>query len=159
MNVLVFSHEQDVDGIFAAAILRIAFPQSEVMLTNYGLEKMKVVAETIRSSVQQGSGTVIIADVGVNEESYSPVFDALRYAKEKGWSNIWIDHHVWPVRPKDELDKVCELILHVEKDGVKKCASELCHERFVPENKLAAQLAAIAHRTDFPDSPSFRFPR
>jgi uncharacterized protein len=158
LNVLVFSHEQDVDGLFSAAILRIAFPQCEVNLTNYGLEKMIAIADTIKSRVHQGAGTIVIADVGVNEESYLPVFEALRYSKEKGWNNIWLDHHVWPDGPKKEIEKVCELVLHTEKDGIKKCASELCFEKFVPGNKLALQLAAIAHRTDFPDAARFPIP-
>jgi oligoribonuclease NrnB/cAMP/cGMP phosphodiesterase (DHH superfamily) len=155
---LVFSHEQDVDGIFSAAILKIAFPQCEVILTNYGLEKMTDVAETIKSRVPLGAGTVIVADVGVNEESYMPVFEALQYSKEKRWNNIWLDHHIWLERPRQEIEKVCELVLFTEKDGTKKCAAELCFERFVPGNKLASQLAAIAHRTDFPDSAKFPIP-
>jgi oligoribonuclease NrnB/cAMP/cGMP phosphodiesterase (DHH superfamily) len=158
MSVLIFSHEQDVDGLFSAAILRIAFPQSEVVLTNYGLEKMTDVATKIRSKAQQGTGTVIIADVGVNEESYSPVVEALRDSKEKGWKNMWLDHHVWPDKPRQEIEKVCELVLYTEQDGIKKCAAELCFERFAPENRQAAQLAAIAHRTDFPDSDKFPIP-
>lgn len=158
LSVLVFSHEQDVDGLFSAAILKIAFPRCEVNLTNYGLEKMTELARTIKSRVQQSVGTVIIADVGVNEDSYLPVFQALQYSKEKGCNNIWLDHHVWPDNPRLEIEKVCELVLHTEKEGTKKCASELCFERFVPDNKLASQLAAIAHRTDFPDSAKFPIP-
>ena len=51
VTVLIFSHEQDVDGLFSAAILKIAFPQSEVVLTNYGLEKMMEIATKIKSKV------------------------------------------------------------------------------------------------------------
>ena len=158
MGALVFSHEQDVDGIFSAAILKIAFPQSEVFLTNYGLEKMTAAAKTIESKVLEGASTIIIADIGVNEESYLPILRALQYAKEKGCNNIWLDHHLWPDGPKQAIEQMCELVLFSEKDGVKKCASELCAEKFVPDNKLAAQLAAIAHRTDFPDSAKFPIP-
>ena len=158
LSVLVFTHEQDVDGLFSAAVLRIAFPQCEVNLTNYGLEKMTAIADTIKSRVQRGVGTIVIADVGVNEESYLPVFEALRFSKEKGWKNIWLDHHVWPEGPKKEIESVCELVLHIERDGIKRCASELCFEKFVPDNKLASQLAAIAHRTDFPDAARFPIP-
>ena len=50
-NVLVFSHEQDVDGLFSAAILKIAFPKSQIVLTNYGLEKMLQVKEKVTSFV------------------------------------------------------------------------------------------------------------
>ncbi|HKU49038.1 MAG TPA: hypothetical protein VJP79_03725 [Nitrososphaera sp.] len=159
MSVLVFSHEQDVDGVFSAAILRIAFPSCQVFLTNYGLDRMTMVAQTIESQMLEPPGTIIIADVGVNEESYAPVLQALQKSKEKGWKNIWLDHHVWANKPRQDLEQVCELtIYHAEKDGIKKCASELCAERFVPENRLALQLAAIAHRTDFPDSAKFPIP-
>ena len=147
-----------MDGLFSAAILKIAFPHSEVVLTNYGLEKMTDIANKIRSKAQAGTGHILIADVGVNEESFSPVLDALRYSKEKGWANVWIDHHVWPEGPRKEIEKVCELVIYAEKNGIKKCAAELCLERFAPENRQAAQLAAIAHRTDFPDSEKFPIP-
>ena len=80
--------------------MKIAFPQCEVLLTNYGLEKMNALAKTIKSRVQLGAGTVIIADVGVNEESYMPVFEALQHSKENGCNNIWLDHHIWPERPR-----------------------------------------------------------
>ena len=39
-NFLVFSHEQDVDGLFSAAILRMTYPHSQIILTNYGFENM-----------------------------------------------------------------------------------------------------------------------
>ena len=73
-----FSHEQDVDGIFSAAILRIVLLGSEVILTNYGFENMAAVAQKVRSKIPEGPGTIIIADIGVNEESYLPVFKALQ---------------------------------------------------------------------------------
>jgi oligoribonuclease NrnB/cAMP/cGMP phosphodiesterase (DHH superfamily) len=87
-----------------------------------------------------------------------PVLRALQYAMEKGAHAIWLDHHVWPEGPRKAIQEMCELVLHSEKDGIKKCASELCAEKFLPDNKLAAQLAAIAHRTDFPDSAKFPIP-
>jgi oligoribonuclease NrnB/cAMP/cGMP phosphodiesterase (DHH superfamily) len=160
LDVLVFSHEQDVDGIFSAAILKIAFQNCETVLTNYGIEKMNAVADKIASFVdEKPAGTVIIADVGVNEESYGPVLEALRVAHEKGWKNVWVDHHVWPEKPLQEISSVCEMVLFAEVEGeVKKCAAELCAGRFAPESELAKKLAAIAHRTDFPDSSRFPIP-
>ena len=46
-NFLVFSHEQDVDGLFSAAVLRMIYPQSEVILTNYGFENMVAIKNKI----------------------------------------------------------------------------------------------------------------
>ena len=56
-------------------------------------------------------GIVIIADIGVNEESYMPVYEAMSFAKQKGWKNIWIDHHPWTEHTKNKMGLVSELIL------------------------------------------------
>ena len=160
-NVLVFSHEQDVDGVFAAAILKIVYPNSDIVLTNYGLERMLAVKDKIISFVEFSKpGIVIIADIGVNEESYMQPYEAMCFAKQSGWKNIWIDHHPWTEHTKNKMGLVSELILYEEKDydGIKKCASELCVENLAPDNELGSKLAIIAHRTDFPDSLKFPLP-
>lgn len=158
MHTLVFSHEQDVDGIFSAAIIKLAYPHCEIILTNYGLENMLLIAEKIRSAVTHGPGTIIIADIGVNEDSHAPVLQALQLSKENGWSNVWLDHHIWPEGPKEKVGQVCEMVLFKESEGVKKCTAELCAERFIPDSKYATLLASMAHRTDFPDSARFPIP-
>ncbi len=93
---LVFSHEQDVDGLFSAAVLKMAHPQSEVILTNHGFENMLAVKEKILSFIRSyDSGTIILSDIAVNHGSYLPMAEALNISNQKGFSNIWIDHHVW----------------------------------------------------------------
>ncbi|HEX2107241.1 MAG TPA: hypothetical protein VHF28_05870 [Nitrososphaera sp.] len=160
---LVFSHEQDVDGLFSAAVLKMVYPQSEVILTNYGFENMVAIKEKIVSFVKSfNSGTVIISDIGINHESYLPVYEALTISKQKGFSNIWIDHHVWSIEMEEIFSTICEMILHSEKrvggSELKKCATELCIERFAPANACAKTLGSVAHRTDFPDSVRFPLP-
>jgi oligoribonuclease NrnB/cAMP/cGMP phosphodiesterase (DHH superfamily) len=103
-NFLIFSHKQDVDGLFSAAVLRIVYPQSEVILTNYGVQNMLAVKNKILSFTQsRNSGTIIIADIGINYESYPPLYEALSASKQSGFSNIWIDHHVWPEGMEENL--------------------------------------------------------
>jgi len=160
---LVFSHEQDVDGLFSAAVLKMAHPQSEVILTNHGFENMLAVKDKILSFIQSSdSGTIIISDIGVNRESYLPVFEALNISKQKGFSNIWIDHHVWAQELEEIFSPVCEMVLYsgteIGSGASKKCATELCIERFAPGSAYAKTLGFIAHRTDFPDSPRFPLP-
>ena len=179
-NILVFSHEQDVDGLLSAAVLKMAHPNSEVVLTNYGFENMVAIREKIFSFTQQnqqqgqqsgslGEGRIIIADIGVNEEGHNPVFEALAVSKQRGFSNMWIDHHPWPEEMKDKFSKVCKLVLYSSEnegeirqdDGVtskKMCATELCIEQFALDNPYAKTLGSIAHRTDFPDSARFPIP-
>ena len=52
-NFLVFSHEQDVDGLFSAAVLKMTYPQSEVILPNHGFQNMLVVKDRILSFTHQ----------------------------------------------------------------------------------------------------------
>jgi hypothetical protein len=163
-NFLVFSHEQDVDGLFSAAVLRMIYPQSEVILTNYGYENMVAMKNKILSFTKSGSsGTIIISDIAVNHQSYQPVYEALSISKQRGFSNIWIDHHAWLEEMKEKFSTICEMVLHSENEtgkdgGVKKCATELCIERFAPASVYAKTLGCIAHRTDFPESAKFPLP-
>jgi oligoribonuclease NrnB/cAMP/cGMP phosphodiesterase (DHH superfamily) len=160
-NFLIFSHEQDVDGLLSAAVLRMAFPYAEVVLTNYGFENMIAIKNKILSFTESNSsGTIIIADLAANQETYKPICEALDISKQRGFSNVWIDHHSWPPGIKEKFSVICELVLHsqIESEGVKRCATELCIERFALTNTYARTLGDIAHRTDFPDSAKFPLP-
>jgi oligoribonuclease NrnB/cAMP/cGMP phosphodiesterase (DHH superfamily) len=121
---------------------------------------MLAVGNTITDFTKSRSaGTIIIADMGPNIESYQPVLAALRLSKSAGWHTFWVDHHVWPKGLAEEIGEVCETVLFTESTGsTKKCTAELCAERFVPANQLASSLARIAHRTDFPDAEKFPIP-
>lgn len=162
-NFLIFSHEQDVDGLFSAAVLRMVYPQSEVILTNYGFQNMLALKNKILSFMQsRNSGTIIISDIGINYESYPHVYEALSTSKQRGFSNIWIDHHVWPEGMEEKFAPICEMFLLSEsemgRNELKKCATELCIERFAPASAHAKTLGCIAHRTDFPESVRFPLP-
>jgi uncharacterized protein len=163
-NFLIFSHEQDVDGLFSAAVLRMIYPQSEVMLTNYGFQNMLAIKNKILSFIQShNSGTIIISDIGINYESYLPVYEALSTSKQRGgFSHIWIDHHAWPEGIEEKFSPICEMVLRSKtetgRNGSKKCATELCIERFAPTSAYAKTLGCIAHRTDFPESVRFPLP-
>jgi uncharacterized protein len=162
-NSLIFSHEQDVDGLFSAAVLRMVYPQSEVILTNYGFQNMLAVKNKILSFTQSHSlGTIIISDIGINYESYLPVYEALSASNQRGFSKIWIDHHAWPEGMEEKFSPICEMVRCSEtqmgRNGLKKCATELCIERFAPASAYAKTLGCIAHRTDFPESVKFPLP-
>ena len=162
-NFLIFSHEQDVDGLFSAAVLRMVYPQSEVILTNYGFQNMLAVKNKILSFTQsRNCGTIIISDIGINYESYPPVYEALSTSKRRGFSNIWIDHHIWPEGMEEKFSPICEMVLRSETEigsnGLNKCATELCIERFAPASAYAKTLGSVAHRTDFPESARFPLP-
>jgi uncharacterized protein len=116
-NFLIFSHEQDVDGLFSAAVLRMVYPQSEVILTNYGFQNMLALKNKILSFTKsRNSGTIIISDIGINYESYPHVYEALSASKQRGLSNIWIDHHVWPEGMEEKFAPICEMFILSESE-------------------------------------------
>jgi hypothetical protein len=63
---------------------------------------------------------------------------------------------------KEKFSPICEMVLCSEtekgRNGLKKCATELCIERFAPAIAYAKTLGCIAHRTDFPESVKFPLP-
>ncbi len=150
--------------MFSAAVLRMVYPQSEVILTNYGFQNMLAIKNNILSFTQSHNlGTIIIiSDIGINYKSYLPVYEALTTSKQRGFSNIWIDHHVWPEGMKEKFSPICQMVLcsktEIGRNGLKKCATELCIERFAPARPYAKTLGRIAHKTDFPESVKFPSP-
>lgn len=64
---------------------------------------------------------------------------------------------------KEKFSTVCELVFPAKGapdggEGGKKCATELCIERFRVASAYSRTLGIIARRTDFPDSPRFPIP-
>jgi hypothetical protein len=90
-----------------------------------------------------------------------PVFEALSISKQKGFSNILVNHHIWPDKMEQIFSHICEMVLYPEhrmgSNHPRKCATELCIDRFAPTNSCAKTLGFIAHRTGFPDSARFPF--
>jgi hypothetical protein len=104
-DVLIFSHEQDVDGLLFAAVLRIRYPNPEIVLTNYGFYNMVAIRDKIVSFTEQyneqrqrqqaddsitkeesGERIIIIADIGVNEDSHGPIYEALEISSQRAFS-------------------------------------------------------------------------
>src|SRR4028119_1834772 len=97
-RVLSITHQQDVDGLFCGAILKNAFPDTLVHLTNYGYDNMVHASKTIENSVSKSKkrGIIIISDLSVDDiKDVEPIEAVAVKAKESGWYFLWIDHHFW----------------------------------------------------------------
>ena len=97
-RILSITHQQDIDGLFCGAILKNAFPDTFVHLTNYGYNNMlqatKIIDDTISKSRKRG--IIIITDLYIDSpEEVGLIEDAALRAKEKGWRFVWLDHHSW----------------------------------------------------------------
>ena len=149
-KVLSITHQQDVDGLFCGAILKNAFPDTMVHLTNYGYSNMVQVSKTIENSVSKSKkkGIIIISDLSVDDvKDVEPIEIAAGKANSSGWRFLWIDHHFWnePVRKK--VESFATLIL--SKDGDRKCAAELICETLNIKRTACQRMAKFAHNADF----------
>ncbi|MDQ2685249.1 MAG: DHHA1 domain-containing protein [Thermoproteota archaeon] len=149
-RILSITHQQDIDGLFCGAILKNAFPDTFVYLTNYGYKNMLNIANTIETNIikSKRQGTIIISDLSIdNEEEASVIKTAGTKAKERGWDLIWIDHHVWRAEIKDLIESFAIVVLAKEKE--QKCASELVCDALNIKRTACIRMAKFAHIVDF----------
>ena len=126
------------------------YPQSKLVFSSYGKDNFLRVSDLIYKEVvsSQGKGLVIFTDLGLNDESISPISDTFSFLMANSWSVLWIDHHPWSESALNLFDKNKALQLVLDRGG-DKCASELMYERLLHGNNRAKQLASIAHTSDY----------
>lgn len=150
-RILSITHEQDVDGLFCGAILKNAFPDTLVFLTNYGHANMKRAADIIKFNINRSSksGTIVLSDLALNsDQDIEPIAEAANQSKGKGWDLVWLDHHSWQESIRSRIELIANLVL--SEDREQKCASELIVENFDLRKRTACErMANFAHIVDF----------
>jgi oligoribonuclease NrnB/cAMP/cGMP phosphodiesterase (DHH superfamily) len=150
-RILSITHEQDVDGLFCGAILKNAFPDTLIFLTNYGRENMKRTADVIKFNVNRSSkgGTIVVSDLSLNNNlDIKPIEEAATQSKRNGWDLVWLDHHSWQGEIRSRVESFATLILSADRE--QKCASELVVENFGLKKRTACErMAKFAHIVDF----------
>ncbi len=145
-SLLSISHDKDVDGVTSAAIVwRYAKAKGldfNVILTDYGS------FDQIFSNVaKRRNALIIVTDLGMDETVLEIVNAGLTQAISNGCRIVWLDHHQWS-------DKAIKSILSHENKPILKvnheyCAAEITHKVLMPRDDVSAELAKIAHDTDF----------
>lgn len=153
MEVLIVSHESDLDGLFSAAIGLIRFPQARTLFLGYGRESLETLQHfvhkfSISSFTEKEERLIIICDLALNDDPslIHQCKEAFAEAKGSGSSILWLDHHPWSDSAKVSIEPFVEIIL--DETG-NRCASELVYEKFLSGNKLAYRLGNMAHSMDF----------
>jgi oligoribonuclease NrnB/cAMP/cGMP phosphodiesterase (DHH superfamily) len=145
-SVLSISHDKDVDGLNAAAIVwRYAKSKNMdygVILTDYGS------FESVFSKVAMRKKTlIIVTDLGMDESLIDHVISGLSRAISQSCKLVWLDHHPWSDKSiKQILSLPNKPILKINPDF---CASEIAYKVLMPRDEISKELARIAHDTDF----------
>ncbi|MFX1559025.1 MAG: DHH family phosphoesterase [Promethearchaeota archaeon] len=145
-SLLSISHDKDVDGLVSAAIVwRYAKAKGfdfKAILTDYGS------FEQVFSDIgKQRNTLIIITDLGMDDTILETVQTGLTRAISQGCRIVWLDHHQWS-------DRSIRMVLSLGSKPVLKvnhefCAAEITHKVLMPRDEVCAELAKIAHDTDF----------
>ena len=149
-RIFSITHEQDVDGLFCGAILKNAFRNTLVFLTNHGHQNMKKVADVLATNVTRSKkpGVIIFSDLSINNlEDVETIEKSSSKAKEYGWDIVWLDHHYWNEEIKKRVQSFSKLILSPEHE--QKCAAELVCQQFAKDRTACKRMAEFAHIVDF----------
>ena len=152
MNVLIFSHESDLDGLLSAAIGLIRYPQARTIFLGNGKETFRTIAYFVSrlaiSSPRRDKGLIIICDLSLSDDASSINLckSSFSDARNAGFDIVWLDHHPWPDNSRASIQPYAELKLDVTQS---KCAAELMYEKFLHGNESAFTLASLAHSMDF----------
>ena len=149
-RILSITHQQDIDGLFCGAILKNAFPDTFVHLTNYGYNNMSQATKIIQDTVSKSrkKGIIIITDLYIDSpEEVSLLEVAATKAKEAGWRFVWLDHHFWNESIRERVESFANL--KISKDQELKCAAELLCETFEIKRTACQRMKKFAHAVDF----------
>jgi uncharacterized protein len=152
MNVLIFSHESDLDGLLSAAIGLIRYPQARTIFLGNGRETFRTIAYFVSrlaiSSPRRDKGLIIICDLALSDDASSINLckSSFSDARNAGFEIVWLDHHPWPDNSSASIQPYAELKLDVTQS---KCAAELMYDKFLQGNESAFTLASLAHSMDF----------
>ncbi|MHA2188938.1 MAG: DHH family phosphoesterase [Candidatus Thorarchaeota archaeon] len=145
-SIFSISHDKDVDGLNAAAIvLRYARSKDlnhEVLLADYGA------FEIIFSQVAVlRNALIIVTDLGMDDSVLEVIKSSLERAISQGCRLVWLDHHQWSEQAiKTILSLGNKPVLKINHDF---CAAEIAFKVLMPRDAISSELATIAHDTDF----------
>jgi len=145
-SVFSVSHEKDVDGLLSAAIVwRYANSKAQkhsILLTDYGsFEAVFPKTASMRNTL------IVVTDLGLDAHSIGIVVGSLKKAVAQGCRVVWLDHHDWSDQSlKSVLSLGNSPRLTVNHEY---CAAEISFKVLMPRDEVSAELARIAHDTDF----------
>ncbi|MEM0149499.1 MAG: DHHA1 domain-containing protein [Candidatus Micrarchaeaceae archaeon] len=154
-NLYNVTHMSDLDGISSAALLFKFFsmPLEHVYFTDYKLDTIKGVSESIDSLNLKGAA-IIISDFSSNKANTEAMKEFLSRQKSKGNMLIWLDHHPWL---EDSLASMSQLLdFGIAGENSAYCATEIIY-KVLCENAdtdgTGRKIAETAHIADFNLAP------
>lgn len=154
-NVAVLSHIADIDGVGAAALVRMRYgmPLSHIFFTGHSRGEVADACAELRGL--SGSGVLLfITDLSPNAETIGLYGSLISRTKSNGGSVVWLDHHVWLRDAIRNLAGRCDIAVFGENS--KMCATQLVKRFLRLNSRFASEFADNVHYIDLFISTSNR---
>lgn len=147
-NVAVLSHIADIDGVGAAALVKMKYriPASNIFFTSYGREETEDAAREMRPLLKKQI-TLFITDLTV-EPKAAPVYSSIiSKVRAHGGKVIVLDHHPWSDEMARKIADRCSFAIFGENREM--CATELVRKYLELDSKFVREFTYLVHHTDF----------
>ena len=130
MKTVCIYHSRDLDGWMSGAIVRMKYPEVELVGWDYGMPYPEI---------EEGA-SVVMADISF------PMPIMLDVAKKSGWKLTWIDHHASAIKEYEEFTAGSETFMSTSLNS-KFAACELTWQYFF-KNEPIPEMVRLLGRYD-----------
>ncbi len=146
-NVAVLSHIADIDGVGAAALVRMRYriPLNQIFLISHDRDEVLKAAQGLRRLGGKGL-LVFITDLNPSADTMDVYESMVKEIKGRGGSVVWLDHHVWSKEAIRRIPGACGVAIFGENREM--CATQIVHRFLELDSRFANEFADNVHYID-----------
>ncbi len=154
-NVYVISHASDIDGVGAAALIKMKYgvTLSHIFFSEYSEEAISYVDDRLSGSYKKGI-TLFITDLGVDDRLISSYLKIINGVKRNGGRVFWFDHHPWSANAIKQLASRCDAAIIGE--NARHCGTEITYRELGFTDRFTREFVKVVHYSDFNIKPKTR---
>ncbi len=147
-NVFVISHASDIDGVGAAALIRMKYsvPLSNIFFSEYSHESIAYVRGMLSREYKKGIN-LFIADLGADDWLIGDYLKIVEPIRRNGGSVFWFDHHSWSEDAIRRLASRCDVAIVGE--NPRYCGTEITYRELGFRDRFIKEFVKVVHYSDF----------
>ena len=147
-NIAVLSHNADMDGVGAAAMVKMKYglDSGRLFFSSYGKESVLYAEKLLRKFYSKGF-TLFITDLSMNDQMIGTWIQIIKRIKAKGGRVIWFDHHPWGEKGIAKVARLCDIAIVGENERY--CATEIVRKELSLDTPFIDEFCRIVHHSDF----------
>lgn len=146
-NVAVLSHIGDIDGVGAAALIKMKYrmPASNIFFTSHDLADLEKAYAGLKPLFRKET-LFFITDMNPGVDTAKLYEQMVEQVNRRGGHVIWFDHHPWSDENLRNIAAECDMAVVGENKEM--CATQLVHRFIRSDSKFADEFADMLHYID-----------